>query len=67
MLVSGIILYTDPKDYSDPAAMDVYPDSWWLPGEGVQRGTVLNFDGDPLTQGYPATGGYLCSINHASH
>ena len=53
---SGIIIYTDPEDYSDDGIQDVYPDSWWLPGEGVQRGTVFKYDGDPLTQGYPAIG-----------
>ncbi|ELU12569.1 hypothetical protein CAPTEDRAFT_201615 [Capitella teleta] len=52
---SGIIIYTDPEDYSVDGEDNVYPDSWWLPGEGVQRGTVFKYDGDPLTQGYPAT------------
>lgn len=51
----GIILYSDPADYSVDTDEPAYPDSWWLPGTGVQRGTVLLGDGDPLTPGYPAT------------
>ena len=55
---AGIILYTDPADYAVDGESSVYPDSWWLPGTGVQRGTVGRTDGDPLTQGYPAIGQY---------
>ncbi|KAI0241236.1 Glutamate carboxypeptidase 2, partial [Lamellibrachia satsuma] len=51
---SGLILYSDPKDYSASKTHSVYPDSWWLPGTGVQRGS-LNMDVDPLTPGYPGT------------
>lgn len=51
----GLILYTDPIDYSPEGADFTYPKSWWLPPSGVQRGTLLNFEqGDPLTPGYPA-------------
>lgn len=50
----GVILYSDPADYSENANEDVFPNSWWLPGTGVQRGTVMLGDGDPLTPGYPA-------------
>ena len=50
----GLILYSDPANYAmsglDP---DVYPDSWFLPGSGVQRGS-LNVAGDVLTPGYPS-------------
>lgn len=53
----GIVLYSDPADYSLEPNDPVYPDSWWLPGTGVQRGTVYSkLDGDPLTPGYPSTG-----------
>ncbi|XP_013928783.1 PREDICTED: glutamate carboxypeptidase 2-like [Thamnophis sirtalis] len=53
----GIILYSDPADYCAPGVKP-YPDGWNLPGQGVQRGNVLNLNGagDPLTPGYPATG-----------
>lgn len=57
----GLILYTDPIDYSPEGADFTYPKSWWLPPSGVQRGTLLNFEqGDPLTPGYPARGKASC-------
>ncbi|KAM3934533.1 putative N-acetylated-alpha-linked acidic dipeptidase [Leptodactylus fuscus] len=51
----GIILYSDPADYCAPG-VEPYPNGWNLPGNGVQRGNVLNVNGagDPLTPGYPA-------------
>ena len=51
----GVILYTDPADYASNGMQTTFPHSWWLPGTGVQRGTVV-LEGDPLTPGYPATG-----------
>lgn len=53
----GIILYSDPADYSAPG-VEPYPKGWNLPGTVAQRGNVLNLDGagDPLTPGYPAKG-----------
>ncbi|KAK6181050.1 hypothetical protein SNE40_008989 [Patella caerulea] len=51
--VIGLILYSDPKDYTIPGE-GVYPDTWWLPGSGAQRGTIFTGEGDPLTPGYPA-------------
>ncbi|KAM8976157.1 N-acetylated-alpha-linked acidic dipeptidase 2 isoform 2-T2 [Pelodytes ibericus] len=51
----GIILFSDPADYSAPGVKP-YPDGWNLPGGVAQRGNVLNLNGagDPLTPGYPA-------------
>ncbi|XP_029458155.1 putative N-acetylated-alpha-linked acidic dipeptidase isoform X1 [Rhinatrema bivittatum] len=51
----GLILFSDPADYSAPG-VEPYPAGWNLPGDGVQRGNVLNLNGagDPLTPGYPA-------------
>ncbi|XP_045674024.1 N-acetylated-alpha-linked acidic dipeptidase 2 isoform X1 [Phyllostomus hastatus] len=51
----GIILYSDPADYSAPEVQP-YPKGWNLPGHAAQRGNVLNLNGagDPLTPGYPA-------------
>ncbi|XP_046557864.1 putative N-acetylated-alpha-linked acidic dipeptidase [Haliotis rubra] len=51
---SGVIIYSDPKDYTLSGAA-VYPDSSYLPPSGAQRGTVYEDNGDPLTPGYPAT------------
>ncbi|XP_037696982.1 N-acetylated-alpha-linked acidic dipeptidase 2 isoform X2 [Choloepus didactylus] len=51
----GIILYSDPADYSAPGVQP-YPNGWNIPGTAAQRGNVLNLNGagDPLTPGYPA-------------
>ena len=56
----GCILYTDPADYSIEG-VNPYPESWWLPETGVQRGTVFPYEGDPLTPGYPSIG--TCDFN----
>ncbi|XP_068233821.1 N-acetylated-alpha-linked acidic dipeptidase 2-like [Palaemon carinicauda] len=54
---TGIILFSDPRDVAinstDPK--DVYPNSFWLPGSGMQRGGVYLIKGDPLTPGWPST------------
>lgn len=34
----------------------MYPKTVYMPGSGVQAGTVLLTDGDPLTPFYPAVG-----------
>ena len=52
----GIILFSDPADYTGGDINQVYPRDWWLPPTGAQRGTVFIGDGDPLTPGYPAIG-----------
>ena len=57
----GMILYSDPADYAVPQKVDPYPNSWWLPGSGVQRGSLAIL-GDPLTPGYPANGEYVEKI-----
>ena len=44
---------SDPADYSDPEG-EKYPNSYYLPGEGVQRGTIVWKDGDSSTPMYPA-------------
>ncbi|XP_078682601.1 aminopeptidase NAALADL1-like [Branchiostoma floridae x Branchiostoma belcheri] len=50
----GVIIYPDPADVNVPG-LPVYPDSWFLPGTGVERGSALADPGEPLTPGYPAT------------
>lgn len=56
---AGVIIFSDPEDYAKDGMEpeNVYPNTWWLPPTGVQRGTLkLSVpDGDPLTPGYPAT------------
>lgn len=51
-----MIFFSDPFDYASPGETTAYPDSWWLPGTGVQRGTVKVVSGDPTTYMYPSLG-----------
>ena len=48
---SGVIIFSDPADVAvegtDPE--NVYPNTIFLPGTGVQRGSVYIGDGDPLS------------------
>jgi len=55
----GVILFSDPQDKAAEGRDFSYPDSWWMPGMGVELGTVYNGNGDPLTPFYPALGIYL--------
>jgi len=52
----ALIIYSDPQD-DGYVRGDVYPDGPMRPASGVQRGSVLNVDGDPSTPGYPSTEG----------
>ncbi|CAL4065883.1 unnamed protein product, partial [Meganyctiphanes norvegica] len=63
---AGVILYTDPSDYHPESETGglAYPHSFWLPGKGIQRGSILIVDGDPTTPFYPAiAGAYRVSEN----
>ena len=51
---SGLIIYSDPAD-DGYARGDVYPVGPMRPQQGIQRGSVMNPDGDPSTPGYPST------------
>uniref|UniRef100_F7BEM7 glutamate carboxypeptidase II n=1 Tax=Ciona intestinalis TaxID=7719 RepID=F7BEM7_CIOIN len=58
---TGIVIFTDPFDYGgmakhswSPEKSSIgYPNTWWLPPSGFQRGSVQML-GDPLTPGYPS-------------
>ncbi len=50
----ALIIYSDPQDDGFVRG-DVYPAGPMRPAGGVQRGSVLNVDGDPSTPGYPST------------
>lgn len=52
----ALIIYSDPQDDGFVRG-DVYPDGPMRPPAGVQRGSVLNADGDPSTPSYPSTQG----------
>jgi N-acetylated-alpha-linked acidic dipeptidase len=50
------LIYTDPQDDGFVRG-DVYPEGPMRPMEGVQRGSVFNGTGDPLTPGYASKPG----------
>ncbi|XP_063296910.1 aminopeptidase NAALADL1-like [Pelobates fuscus] len=54
--VIGVIIYTDPKDINDGKSdpRDSYPNSWYMPPSGVERGSFKENFGDQLTPYYPA-------------
>jgi N-acetylated-alpha-linked acidic dipeptidase len=54
----GCIIYSDPGG-DGYFKGDGYPTGGWRPGDGVQRGSVMDTDypGDPLTPGVGATAG----------
>ena len=52
----ALIIYSDPQD-DGYVRGDVYPQGPMRSPDGVQRGSILNVDGDPSTPGYPSTAG----------
>jgi len=50
----GLIIYSDPAQYAPKDGPPVYPAGPSLPPGGVQRGSLLIPEGDPLTPGIPA-------------
>ena len=52
----AVLIYTDPAD-DGFARGDVYPEGPMRPNRGVQRGSVFNGAGDPLTPGYASLPG----------
>jgi N-acetylated-alpha-linked acidic dipeptidase len=51
----ALLIYTDPLDDGFVTG-DVYPEGPMRPLQGVQRGSVFNGAGDPLTPGYASVG-----------
>jgi len=47
----GLLIYSDPQD-DGYVVGDVYPEGPMRNAQGVQRGSILNPDGDPSTPGY---------------
>src|SRR6516162_1068658 len=47
----GLLIYSDPQDDGFVVG-DVYPEGPMRNSAGVQRGSILNSDGDPSTPGY---------------
>jgi N-acetylated-alpha-linked acidic dipeptidase len=52
----ALLIYSDPQDDGFVVG-DVYPDGPMRNSNGVQRGSILNPDGDPSTPGYGSTSG----------
>src|SRR4051812_5647626 len=52
----GLLIYSDPADDGYTRG-DVYPLGPMRPPQGIQRGSVMNPNGDPSTPGYPSTVG----------
>ena len=50
----GLLIYSDPADDGFVRG-DVYPTGPMRPSHGIQRGSVMNPNGDPSTPGYPST------------
>src|SRR2546427_155418 len=53
---TGLIIYSDPQD-DGYFRGDVYPRGPMRPWGGIQRGSVLNVNGDPTTPGYASVPG----------
>jgi N-acetylated-alpha-linked acidic dipeptidase len=49
----GLIIYSDPQD-DGYARGDIYPRGPMRPWGGIQRGSMMNTNGDPTTPGYPS-------------
>lgn len=49
------LLYSDPEQFGGNGAEGYFPDSKWMPPSAVQRGTVMQGNGDPLTPGFAST------------
>ncbi len=52
----GLIVYSDPQD-DGYFRGDVYPKGPMRPPGGIQRGSMMNGNGDPTTPGYPSLPG----------
>ena len=52
----ALLIYSDPQDDGFVRG-DVYPDGPMRPPGGVQRGSVMNANGDPSTPSYPSVRG----------
>lgn len=60
----GVIIYSDPADYTWSGDPRYFPETWFLPSSGAQRGSLYTGVGDPLTPGYPSIGLYHCEKQH---
>ena len=66
LTIPGVIIYSDPEEVAgmgtDPGS--VYPNTFFLPPSGIQRGSVFLGDGDPLSPTWTSVdGAYRLNIN----
>jgi len=54
--VVGIVFFNDPRESAREGRNFTFPQSWWMPGLGVESGTLFDLEGDPLTPFYPSIG-----------
>ncbi|CAN8015955.1 unnamed protein product, partial [Ixodes persulcatus] len=53
---AAVVLFLDRVENGPQDLYKAFPDSVYVSGSAIQRGTVSYFRGDPLTPGYPAIG-----------
>ena len=53
---AALLIYSDPQD-DGYVQGDVYPEGPMRPSHGIQRGSVMNGNGDPSTPGWPSVAG----------
>merc|ERR1711936_412056 len=53
---SGVVIFMDPSTVAQEGVEEenVYPNTFWMPGTAVQRGSLALADGDPLTPNWPS-------------
>ena len=53
---SGLVIFSDPVDYAPSNGPPIFPNGPMLPPTGIQRGSLMILDEDPLTPGLPSIG-----------
>jgi len=53
---SGLVIFMDPSTVAQEGmdADNLFPNTFWMPGTAVQRGSLALSDGDPLTPNWPS-------------
>ncbi|XP_067127269.1 N-acetylated-alpha-linked acidic dipeptidase 2-like [Centruroides vittatus] len=52
----GVILFLCPTEVAvcGTNSENLYPNTWWMPSDAIQRGDIREEKGDPQTPGYPS-------------
>ncbi|XP_075734716.1 aminopeptidase NAALADL1 [Rhipicephalus microplus] len=51
---AAVVVFPDASDLAPRGDTQPFPDSIWISGSAIQRGSAAYMRGDPLTPGYPA-------------